>query len=389
VRELIRGLGPGRRVEVHTAVDLFCGLGGFGEGFRRAGFRIVAATDCWDAARATYQLNHPDTVFIHGDIRDPAVKGCIVDQCAADLDVITGGFPCQSFSLAGNRDSRDPRGRLFEDYLLLVSRLKPKCCVLENVQGLLSMSTSTGGKVIDVIRDRFQRLDYHVRHAVLDASEYGVPQTRRRLILVATRDRAFDFALLRKLTTDQRLTFRDAVGDLPEVADTKGEAVTYAHPPLNDFQRSMREGCTVLTEHAAPSHSDKLTRMMGFLQEGESAMDDDVRRRMPVELHPRAAFGNSYARIWWDQPAPTITRNFGTPSSANCIHPSQPRGLTIREGARCQSFRDTFKLVGTQSDRRLLVGNAVPPLLAEALGRALGRHLAAADPGFCSEVVPE
>jgi DNA (cytosine-5)-methyltransferase 1 len=163
---------------------------------------------------------------------------------------------------------------------------------------------------------------------------------------------------------------------LGEVAAQNGDEIAYACEPQNDYQRRMRAGATTLTEHTVPRHSHEVTRRMSYLDQGESVMDPEVqsRKHIPRELVPRG-FPNSYRRIWWDRPAPTITRNFGTPSSANCIHPSEPRALTTREAARCQSFRDTFRLVGSQSDKRLLVGNSVPPLLAEALGLALEPHL--------------
>jgi DNA (cytosine-5)-methyltransferase 1 len=166
-------------------------------------------------------------------------------------------------------------------------------------------------------------------------------------------------------------TFRAAVGDLPEVADLQGQVVAYADEPTSEFQRQMRREAEVLTEHAASCHRSKMVEMMSYIPEGKSALDPEVFDKIPRHLRPGKAFANSYARIWWDRPTPTITRSSGTPSSANCIHPTQPRALSIREAARCQTFPDTYEFVGKQSEKRLQIGNAVPPLMAEALGRAL------------------
>ena len=176
-----------------------------------------------------------------------------------------------------------------------------------------------------------------------------------------------------KLALPSALPFRDAVGDLPEQACQPGGTCSYATEPQNAFQRQMRGNSTVVTEHEAPHHGAKISEMMSFIPEGKSAQDPDVRDKIPAHLRPGSSFPNSYQRISWEQPAPTITRNSGAPSSANCIHPSEPRALTIREAARCQSFPDTYQFIGTTGQKRELIANAVPPLLATALARAM-RH---------------
>ena len=183
-------------------------------------------------------------------------------------------------------------------------------------------------------------------------------------------------------------TFRDAVGDLPEMAVQAGETVVeYATSPQNDFQRRMRFGAVIVTEHAAAHHGAKMVELLQHIPEGQSAQDPEVYAKIPAHLRPGRSFQNSYARISWDQPVPTITRNFSTPSSASCIHPSQPRGLTIREAARCQSFADTYKFTGTTGRKRLLIGNAVPPLLAKAIGHALSECLATLENGTSAHAV--
>jgi DNA (cytosine-5)-methyltransferase 1 len=150
----------------------------------------------------------------------------------------------------------------------------------------------------------------------------------------------------------------------------------YLHNPQNSFQRQMRLGrdnktIRALSLHSSSKHSRDFIEMMSFIKQGESARDPEVMKRMPRRLRPTSGFSNSYSRIRGDLPAPTITRNFTTPSSANCIHPRDNRALSVREGARCQSFPDSFEFLGTSSDIRLQIGNAVPPLLAKAIGESL------------------
>jgi DNA (cytosine-5)-methyltransferase 1 len=151
-----------------------------------------------------------------------------------------------------------------------------------------------------------------------------------------------------------------------------GEQVEkYSKMPQNEFQRWIRKGSKIPLDHVSPNHNPKFVELLSYIPQGKSAFDAEVYEAIPKRLRPRSGFANSYARIRGSQPAPTITRNFTTPSSANCIHPRQNRALSLREGARCQSFPDTFEFTGSLSDKRLQIGNAVPPLLAKAVGDAL------------------
>jgi len=167
------------------------------------------------------------------------------------------------------------------------------------------------------------------------------------------------------------ISFRDAVSDLPEAAGQPNRALDYAGKPQNEFQRRMRGSTSKVTEHIAPGHGAKMVAMMAFIPEGRSARDPAVFAKIPPHLRPGSSFRSSYARLRWDRPAPTITCSCGKPSSARCIHPSEPRALTIREAARCQSFPDSYVFLGGDGDKRMQIGNAVPPLLAEAMGRAV------------------
>ena len=165
-------------------------------------------------------------------------------------------------------------------------------------------------------------------------------------------------------------TFRDATSDLPAI--TSGERhEEYARQPQNELQEYFRFGSTAPIDHFAVGHKPYFLEMLSHIPEGKSALDPDVQARMPEHLRPKSGFPNSYRRIVADAPSPTITRNFTTPSSANCIHPTQDRALSIREGARCQSFPDRFRFAGSTDEIRLQIGNAVPPLLGKAIGESI------------------
>jgi DNA (cytosine-5)-methyltransferase 1 len=262
---------------------------------------------------------------------------------------------------------------------------------MENVTGFTTMQN---GAIFLESVDRAVSLGYEVHAAVLLASAYGVPQRRRRFFLIGIRDGVFEFprpkSLLKvvgkgQLELDMRpqdllpgseVTFLEATSDLPYIRPG-GSSSRYRSEPGNSYQRLMRRGVTFLTEHNSANHSQRVVDLIRHIPKGSSAFDPDVWSSIPEHLRPTSGFSNCYKRIRANEPSPTITRNFTTPSSANCIHPTASRALTLREGARCQSFPDSFRFVGSTDERRLQIGNAVPPLLAESLGRAMIKALSA------------
>jgi DNA (cytosine-5)-methyltransferase 1 len=147
---------------------------------------------------------------------------------------------------------------------------------------------------------------------------------------------------------------------------------------LNSLQEYFRKGSEIPLDHFAVGHREYFIEMLSYIPQGKSALDPDVQKLMPKSLRPTSGFKNSYQRIVGDAPSPTITRNFTTPSSANCIHPKQDRALSIREGARCQSFPDWFYFLGTTDEKRLQIGNAVPTLLSQALKESIKEHFSLA-----------
>lgn len=381
-------------------LDLFAGCGGLTEGLSRAvgpagsRFEAVAAIDNWKAACEAFALNHEVPIECDGVSRESV--GRVLDR-SGDVDVVVGGPPCQGFSTSGKRALDDPRNSLVRAFLDAVDLAEPRAFVIENVSGFVSFQ---GGKIFSEVTEVANELGFRTFPGIVLASLAGVPQRRRRFILVGLREGTFAFpgqvaggttntetsdqlsllesSAARGLLVDQRSgletevwSFNDATSDLPVVSAGES-AECYTGEPQNEYQKLMRRGApSTLMDHVASHHRDSFVTMMSYIPEGRSAMDPEISATIPPEIRPSKGFPNSYSRIRGSEPSPTITRNFTTPSSANCIHPSQNRALTLREGARCQSFPDRYRFAGTHGDRRLMIGNAVPPLLAKALGERL------------------
>jgi DNA (cytosine-5)-methyltransferase 1 len=363
-----------------TVVDLFAGGGGLSVGFLKAEFEVVLGLDNWRPAKVTFEFNHPRSTFLLKDASEITGDEILKAAKIAEVDVLLGGPPCQGFSTAGKRALDDPRNALVKQFLRLASELQPKFVVMENVEGFVSF---VGGRLVDEITEVMARMGYESWQRVLQAADYGVPQKRKRFFLVATHlpvsysfpqptHRGPNNANLVSGYFPPWLTFWDAVSDLPLIR--AGESASkYSSPPKNDYQAARRNGSDVLYEHTAPHHSEKMVKLMSFVPPGKSAFD--VWDEIPEELRPTSGFPNSYGRIVADEPTPTITRNFTTPSSAQCVHPLVDRALSLREGARAQSFDDIFRFLGSFTDNRLLIGNAVPPLLAKAVADSVRNAL--------------
>ncbi len=350
----------------YKVIDLFAGVGGLTYGFAHHGsFEIVMANEFEKDIAAAYQLNHPDVKMIVGDIRnlDEVQLAPLAEE---GVDLIVGGPPCQSYSTLGKRQM-DDRAHLFEEYCRVLSIIKPKMFLFENVSGLMSMQKGT---LIETIKERFRTLGYDVRCKLLNAVDYGVPQYRERVILVGMRgENVFQYP---DPTHGEGLlphrTVCDAFSDLPVLKSGQG-CETYAAEPQNDYQRFLRKDSTALTENTAPTNGAHLIRIMEALPDGGSKED------LPEEIRPKSGYGNTYAKMWWLRPAPTVTRNFATPSSSRCVHPRDSRALTTREGARLQSFPDDYKFYGSKTMKNLEIGNAVPPLLSIQLAKCAAQAL--------------
>ena len=344
----------------YNVIDLFAGVGGLSYGFSHNDhFNIVMANEYEKDIAKAYSLNHPKVNVIQGDIRNLSEE-ILKEYSKKGVDVIIGGPPCQSYSTLGKRQM-DERAHLFEEYCRVLSIVQPKLFLFENVSGLLSMQ---GGKLIETIKNEFKKLGYDVKSKLLNAADFGVPQFRERVILVGMKgNNCFEYP--EEKYGDEKIPYRtveDAFSDLPVLGSGESSS-EYASDPQNELQKFYRQNSKYLEENESPKNGEHLLRIMRALPDGGSKDD------LPEELRPKSGYGNTYAKMWWKKPAPTVTRNFATPSSSRCVHPRDSRAMTTREGARLQSFPDDYKFYGSTSTKNLEIGNAVPPLLSVELAK--------------------
>lgn len=360
-----------------TCIDLFAGAGGLSLGFAQAGFDVLAANDADPVACETLALNHPGTRVLPGPIQNLSAGDLSNGTAERGLDCLIGGPPCQAFSVYNHqRGMHDARSSLFREYLRLVEVLRPKVIVMENVTGILSIAN---GRAVREIHKRLGDLGYHVEHKILRAEEYGVPQERRRIVFVGTRTgcrvlwpQQSHFAPDQIPFGSCFVTIWDAISDLPALEISEGEEIqAYDRPPLSQYQAHVRHGSAQLYNHVAPFLSDINRKRLKFIPQGGSWRD------IPVDLLPsgmkrakRSDHTKRYGRPKKEDLACTILTKCDLHWGAY-IHPEQDRTLTVREAARLQSFPDSFHFVGSRGDQFRQVGNAVPPLLAQAIALAV------------------
>lgn len=366
--------------EKFKVLDLFAGVGGLSYGFAHDdNFEIVAANELLPDMAKAYSLNHPTVKVYNCDIKDFGLRNLKRDLKInkGDIDLVVGGPPCQAFSTVGKRLIDDPRGKLFQEYFRVLKELDPKVFLFENVKGLLSMQK---GELLETILTLFESLGYTVQYKILNAANYGVPQMRERVIIIGTKlNQPFQYPQPTHCNESDKNIFNvalqpylmlcEAISDLPYIKSNE-ESFEYRTSPNNNFQKLMRKNAPEkLMDHNAPNNNENLVKLMESLPDGGTPLD------LPKELRPKSGFKNTYCRLWWERPAPTITRNLSTPSSSRCIHPKAPRPLTTREGARLQCFPDDYIFYGSRSSKNLQVGNAVPTFLSVALKNSIKKHL--------------
>ncbi|MDY0967589.1 DNA cytosine methyltransferase [Sphingomonas sp. CFBP9021] len=361
-----------------TVIDLFCGAGGLSEGFRQAGYHVLAGNDFFDAAGATFLATHPEATFLPGPIQDHSVQSILkaAGLKPGELDVLVGGPPCQGFSVYNHqRGLHDERSSLYHEYLRVVAGLKPQWVVLENVTG---MTSAGGGAAVAGIVEGLEVLGYAVSAKILRAEEYGVPQERRRLVFIGNRIGVpIEFP---KPTHGVGLrpfvTIADAISDLPRLKNGEGyEVSSYGSGAMSAYQKAMRNGQNGVTNHAAAKLSKVNLDRLHHIPQGGSWRD------IPIDLLPegmkkakRSDHTKRYGRLTWKGLASTILTKCD-PHWGAYFHPDQDRTLTVREAARLQSFPDSFEFKGSRTEQYVQVGNAVPPLLGKAIAEQI-RHLA-------------
>jgi len=312
-----------------TFVDLFCGAGGLSKGLELAGLQGICGLDWFKEAGMTYRrnFNHP---FVEGDIKQQDVKDKFYQAVkeklnGRKLNIIAGGFPCQGFSMAGNRIADDPRNSLYKEMLEIVKTLQPDFVICENVKGLRSM---LGGKVEKKIISDYKEIGYEMNVTTLCAADYYTPQKRERVIFIGNRIGATNYHPKPILTPNEYITTGEAIGDLIN------------HPEDPGFN------------HVPTKHSEEMQQRMIECPEGKSLYK---------------GYSDAWKKCPWNEASCTIKENHGGVN----VHSKLPRVLTAREMARLQSFPDDFIFEGTKAKQLVQIGNAVPCLLGKAIGLAV------------------
>lgn len=350
-------------------LDLFCGAGGFAVGCSWAGFESVFGVDHFEPAMKTWCANHPDAIGCLGDIMkiDPEeIKELLRSKGVPHIHLITGGVPCQGFSRANRKhNDDDARNYLFLEYMRFVKAFLPDYIILENVSG---MRSTAGGKFESDIVACMEELGYSTNVQLVNAADFGVPQMRQRLLFVGVKR---DTGLAEKYIfpqgsfIQQRRTVADAISDLPALGNHE-EASVYSQPPQTDYQRLMRgEGSLfcipkpdALYNHVSPNHPPETIRKIAETRQGEP-------------MYPRF---QQRIRLKEDAPSPTQLAG-GIRPQFQFGHPTQARGLTIRERARIQSFPDSYRFYGGTVQERVQTGNAVPPLMIYHIAKPIAEDI--------------
>lgn len=384
----------------YTSIDLFSGAGGLSKGLSVSGFKPLYANEIMTRYAETYALNHPDAIVESRDIRQVVARDvrCRLGLRKGELDLLAGGPPCQGFSInAPKRTVEDARNSLFLEFLRFVDEFEPKAVLIENVPGLVSFE---GGGTLQAILQALRQHSYTAEVKILYAPHFGIPQTRWRTVIIGIRGDKVDpicafpepihnaplrvnftsnfggrniVALPKKLELPSFVSVRDAIDDLPallngEVGSKRKEYRTEAQ---NDFQAAMRHGTNGVQNHEAPRLGEVNVKRMSFIPPGGNWT------YIPEELLPkgmklarRSDHTKRYGRVAPEGLASTILTKCD-PHWGAYFHYNQDRCFTVREAARIQAFPDSFRFVGSRVEQYEQVGNAVPPLLAAAIGRSI------------------
>jgi len=395
-----------------TVLDVFAGAGGFSLGFEQAGCKIIGAIEQDKWAADTFLHNHKNTCMFLGDIQTFTEEE-LKNKLPQYPDIIIGGPPCQGFSICVKNagDPKDPRNSLFTEFIRMAKIFSPRLMVMENVPNIIKAKTQRGESVTKIIHEEFRKLGYYVYSSILNASDYGVPQMRQRFILIASqKELAHPFPKkthfvyehkgneqLNLLTNtchselEQCPSLWDAISDLPDIEAREGaESMEYTMSWQNEYQKKLRTGAKILHNHLAMKHTPRLVERFRKMTWGQSVSDIEDQNLKQRKRNGNGAisdtpYDQNNRRMHPNKICHTITAAF----YGNFVHPYKNRNFTAREGARIQSFPDTYIFKGkpTVVSKKLLmkegregeaflcqysqIGNAVPPLMAEAIAKNL------------------
>lgn len=335
-------------------IDIFSGAGGLSLGAIASGIQVVCAVEKDKYAAQTFRSNHNGVKVYEDDIRNLNPHKI----CKKTPFIIFGGPPCQGFSLSNTktRNDKNQNNHLFTEFVRFVSELKPEWFLFENVEGILRYKH---GETVKEIEKCFAKLGYKTKFEILHASDYGVPQNRSRFIMVGNR-KGIDFQFPQK--SKAKVTVKQAIGDLPllENGEMSDELKYKGHP--SKYAKGRRNGCELASQNYVSKNKDYVIERYKYIKPGENweAIPDEL---MQNYVNKQNCHSGIYRRLDPKKPSVVIS-NY---RKNMLIHPFEDRGLSVREAARLQSFPDTFKFKGSINHIQQQIGNAVPPLLAEAI----------------------
>lgn len=369
-----------------TFADIFSGCGGLSYGFAtHEDFKGILAVDHSEPAGKVFQDNHPGMPFELHDLYNEEEAAGIANRLTGHCDVLLGGPPCQGFSTLGKRRGSDRRSTLVDIYLKLVSAVRPKVVIVENVRGIKSMDHPSGMKYPDFMH-YYLRTEcdpgYDTDDLFIDTAEYGMAQTRVRYIFIAVRrdvnPNGTALATLKAEILAQRTfqtrTLKDVIGDLPHVESGEGcEEMTVS---------GKGRGKKIIYNHKAMKHSSRLIERLRHVPVG-GGLPDVPRELLTAHLQKMldGSYGsgghvkNIYGRLDWNKPCGTVVAGIDKITCGRFVHPVAHRLLTPRECARIQSFPDNFKFSGGSVAQYYMIGNAVPPLVSAVLANAVVKAL--------------
>lgn len=338
----------------YTCIDSFCGAGGLGLGLQNAGFEILLSFDI--DAKCIETIKQNDKYFSHtavqADIAD-MLNGKLLDKCnlkRGELFLLAGGPPCQGFSIQRRGDDSDVRNQLVLKYAKLIDELYPYYFIMENVSGIAG---KRGKTILQQLIEDSENLGYTVHIKLVDAQNYGVPQRRKRYIIIGER-KDIGSVYIYPTEKENKVTVRQIIGDLPE-------------PPLDGTDYPE------IPLHRRDKLSEKNLQRIRAIKAGQGR--DDLPSNLLAECHKIDSsiigFRNVYGRMEWDEVAPTITARFDSFTRGKFGHPEQDRSISLREGALLQTFPMDFNFSGNKVDIARQIGNAVPPVLGEVIGKSI------------------
>ncbi len=379
-------------------VDLFSGAGGLSCGLEMAGFRPILANELVSAYAETYRHNHPDTDLIVGDVREVSETNIRrrLGVAKGEVDLLAGGPPCQGFSInAPMRSLDDDRNHLFKEYIRIAEELLPKAILIENVPGIISMGKGT---VVEQIYNDIKELGYAIQHKILFAGHYGVPQMRFRTIFLAVKgggaeivfpEPKYDAKAVANFTGAKELCLSilplfqqslkpqtsvwDAISDLPEIeSGSKNDKIRYvSKKPQSQYQEALRNGSGFVYNHSCNNLGKVNIERLKHIPQGGSWRD------IPFDLLPkglqrarRSDHTKRYGRLDPEGLCSTVLTKCD-PHWGSFFHPTQDRVISVREAARIQSFPDSYHFTGSVTQQYEQVGNAVPPLMANEIGKSI------------------